>query len=44
MARTLAAAATGSAALAPALAADVGVDGVPLWRYVMGADGPEGGP
>lgn len=42
MAKTLAAAATGKAALAPALAADTGADGAPLWRYVMGADGPAG--
>ena len=42
MARALAAAATGSAAVAPALAADTGVDGAPLWRYVMGGDGPTG--
>ena len=42
MARALAAAATGAAAVAPALAADTGVDGAPLWRYVMGGDGPSG--
>jgi hypothetical protein len=42
MARALAAAATGKAAVAPALAADTGVDGAPLWRYVMGTDGPAG--
>lgn len=42
MARALAAAATGKAAVAPALAADTGVDGAPLWRYVMGTDGPTG--
>ena len=44
MARTLAAAATGGAAVAPALAADVGMDGAQLWRYVMGGDGPDGAP
>lgn len=42
MAKALAAAATGAVAVAPALAADIGVDGAPLWRYVMGTDGPTG--
>jgi hypothetical protein len=42
MAKALAAAATGTAAVAPALVADTGVDGAPLWRYVMGQDGPGG--
>lgn len=42
MARNIAAAATGRAALAPALAVDSAADGAPLWRYVMGRQGPEG--
>ncbi len=44
MASTVAGAATGRAALAPALAADTAADGGALWRYVMGRDAPDGAP
>lgn len=42
MARVVSAAASGSAASAPALIADMGADGVPIWRYAIGKNGPEG--
>lgn len=42
MARVISAAAQGSSAEAPALLADMGADGVPIWRYTVGKNGPQG--
>lgn len=42
MARVISAAARGSSAEAPALIADMGADGVPIWRYTVGKNGPQG--